>query len=457
MTELALKHTTLGAALQRTRARWARPQVLWLQADGVRELQAAGASPVQPWSSWCRAHAGGAAQVWVSGSLLHHLVSEAGMPLQDDAALRAYAGELLGHYFGTSAQRWALAPWRSGERSGACALQGADLAELRSVAQAHAVDLRALRPAWSGALTDLMASEPAWARAPRAALAWVEGPLVTWVGLQQGVCVALRHARLSAPTLDALGDALNHLRTELGQGAPVETLVLGFGLTAGTTPAWTGVRVLGRLDAEAPTLAQLGAVPNGSGLNLPQPDFVANGAGSSPLGWALAATGALVLATAAWTGWEGHQALEAAQQELAQLQSRARGRSAVVAPPVVRNSAQASLQQQSQLEATRAAREVAGLLQEPWGQILSQVETAGGKQVQWLGFDYTAVRAELRLEGLSADRKTALDVVDRLSALPGWQDVVLSRLMTGDQGLAGLRLDISARLQPNMLVAGVKP
>lgn len=450
MTELA--PSTVGGALRRLRSRWARPQTLWLQSDGVRELQAQGAGAVQPWSSWCQAHAGGAAQIWVGGALLHHLVSEAGMPLQDDAALRAYAGQLLGHYFGAAAQRWALAPWRSGERSGACALQGADLDALREVAQAHGVDLRALRPAWSVALAALLASEPEWARAPQAGLAWVEGPLLTWVSLQRGVCVGLRHARLAEATPQALGDTLNGLRAEAG--AAVETLVLGYGLTAGAVPPWSGVRILGRLDGDAPSLAQLSPPAKPAGAQLPQPDFVATGPRGSSLGWALAATGALVLATAAWTGWDSYQARDAAQQELAQLQSRARGRPVAAAAPVLRNSAQAASQQQAQLEATRAAREVAGLLQEPWGQVLGQVEAAAGGQIQWLGFDYTAVRAELRLEGLAADRKTALDVVDRLSALPGWQDVVLSRLMTGDQGLAGLRLDVSARLQPQQLLSG---
>nr|WP_316641421.1 hypothetical protein [uncultured Roseateles sp.] len=456
--------STLGGALRRLRARWARPQTLWLQPDGVCELQPGGASAVQPWTSWCQAHAGAAAQVWVSGALLHHLVGEAGMPLEDDAALNAYASQLLGHYFGAAAQRWALAPWRSGERSGACALQGADLAQLRAAALAHAIDLRSLRPAWSVALAALQASEPEWARAPQAALAFVEGQLVTWVGLQQGRCVALRHARLTEATMESLGEALTHLRAEQGQGAAVETLVLGCGLAAAPSPVlpvWPGVRLLGRLDGDAPTLAQLSPPAKPAGANLPQPDFVATGPRSSPLGWALAATGLLVLVTAAWTASESHAARETARQELAQLQNRARGRPAAltaVAAPVARNSsAQASSQQQAQLEATRAAREVAGLLQEPWGQILSQVETAGGKQVQWLGFDYTAVRAELRLEGLSADRKTALDVVDRLSALPGWQDVVLSRLMTGDQGLAGLRLDVSAKLLPQRLTAEARP
>lgn len=460
MTELATT-SILGSALRRLRARWARRQTLWLQADGVRELQPQGAAAVQPWSSWCQAHAGGAAQVWVSGALLHHLVSEAGMPLEDDAALNAYAGQLLGHYFGAAAKAWALAPWRSGERSGACALQGADLAQLQAVAQAHGVDLRSLRPAWSVALAALQAGEPEWARAPQAALTFVEGQLLTWVGLQQGRCVTLRHARLAEATLESLGEALNHLRAEQGKGAAVETLVLGYGLAAATSPPWPGVRILGRLDGDAPTLAQLSLPAKPAGANLPQPDFLVTGPRGSPLGWALAATGLLVLATAAWSAWESHAARDAAQQELAQLQNRARGRPAAVAVPVARNSAQAGSQQQAQLqaqqEATRAAREVAGLLQEPWGQILSQVEAAGGKQVQWLGFDYTAVRSELRLEGLSADRKTALDVVDRLSALPGWQDVVLSRLMTGDQGQAGLKLDVSAKLLPQVLTAEAKP
>lgn len=455
MTELS--PSTLGGALRRLRSRWARPQTLWLQPDGVRELLPNGATAVQPWNNWCQAHAGGAAQVWVSGALLHHLVSEAGMPLEDDAALNTYASQLLGHYFGAAAQRWALAPWRSGERSGACALQGADLAQLQAAAQAHGVALRSLRPAWSVALAALLASEPEWARAPLAALAWVEGQLVTWVGLQQGRCVTLRHARLAAATLESLGEALNHLRTEQGKGAAVETLVLGYGLAAANSPPWPGVRILGRLDGDAPTLAQLSLPAKPAGANLPQPDFLATGPRGSPLGWALAATGLLVLATAVWSAWESHAARDAAQLELAQLQNRARGRPAAVAAPVARNSAQATSQLQAQQEAARAAREVAGLLQEPWGQILSQVETAGGKQVQWLGFDYTAVRSELRLEGLSADRKTALDVVDRLSALPGWQDVVLSRLMTGDQGQAGLKLDVSAKLLPQVLVAEAKP
>jgi len=71
--------------------------------------------------------------------------------------------------------------------------------------------------------------------------------------------------------------------------------------------------------------------------------------------------------------------------------------------------------------------------------------------------DYNAGRQELRLEGLVADKLLALQMVDRLSAAPGWQGVILSRFQTGEQGLQGQRFELSAKLRPAALQVDLPP
>jgi hypothetical protein len=435
--------STLQRWRRRLAARLARPQPLWL--DGAA---AAG------FADWCQAHAGQAIELIVSARLSHELVCEPGLPLGEDEALAAYARQLFGHYFGAAAQRWAIAGWSDGTASppqhGASALHGADWAALRAAAEAHDVELRQARPAWSLLLQRLIAEEPDWARQPRAALAWIEGQVLTWLQLRAGQVIALRQLRLAEATPAALAGSLSELR---GDGESV--LVIAYGLEGEGMPMLPGVRVLGRLDAAAPPLAWF-AVPAEPAASLPRPDFLGPRITRSRLAWPLALTGALVLATAAWSLADSRAALAAAGEQhsrLAALLART-PRSAKPAPVSRFDTAaeQDRLQNQARL---RAAAEVQALLQQPWEPLLARVEQAGltppAGGLAWLGLDYSAGRNELRLEGLVQDKLVALQLVDQLAATPGWQNVVLGRFQNADAGLAGQRFELSARLQPARL------
>ena len=107
----------------------------------------------------------------------------------------------------------------------------------------------------------------------------------------------------------------------------------------------------------------------------------------------------------------------------------------------------------------RSAAEVQALLQQNWEPLLANVEEAGASlpagQLSWLSLDYSAGRNELRLEGLVQDKAVALQLVDRLAAAPGWDNVVLSRFQNGEQGLAGQRFELGARLQTERLKAAL--
>ena len=408
---------------QRLRAKLATPEPLFLDGDGAAKFAAL--------------PSGTAVDVIVSARLLHELVCEPGLPLDSEPALQAYARQLFGHYFGAPAQRWSLATWQAADQKGATALHGLDWPALAQAADAAAVHVRRVQPAWAPLLQRLAVEEPDWLRAPTAALAWVEGQILTWLVLEGGQLRRLRQLRLPTATQVALGEALAELR----EGASV--LVLGYGLDAGATPVWPGVRVLSRLDGVAPELDWF-ALPAEANTALPQPDFLGPRVVRARLAWPLAVVGGLALILAAGGLWASHQGLTEAQQRLAVIGGAAPVKAAVVAKPGA-----------APTQDNRAASEVQALLQQAWEPLLANVEQAGLQasqgQLSWLGLDYSAGRNELRLEGLTQDKLVALKVVDRLSAAPGWQGVVLSRFQTGEQGLSGQRFDLSARLSPALL------
>jgi len=447
------KSEALDSMRRALRARLARPQSLWLDARG--QLQ--GSSP----ADWAAAHAGSALELVVSEHLLAHLLSEPGLPLADDAAIATYARQLLVHYFGATAQRWALAPWRVGEAGdgdkgakGASALQGLDWPAVQASLAARQVRVQSLRPAWAAVLQALAPQEPQWLRAPQAALAWVEGSLLTWLELREGQCQVLRHQRLEAATLASLGEALAELRRE-----GMEVLLLGYGLAAGTVPTWPGVRVLGRLDGTAPEPERL-ARPAQAWAQTPRPDFLVQGRARSALVWPLAATGALVLAAAGWGAWDSRADLLQAQSRLASLRNQQRGlpvaKAATVAAAALASPGRTDPLEQ---ERQRSLAEVQRLLAQPWGHLLANVEQAGltgaPGAIHWLGLDLNTGRMELRLEGLASDKGVALQLVDRLSAAPGWGEVVLGRFQNGSEGMVGQRFELVAKLRPAMLQASL--
>ena len=417
--------------LRGLRARWTKPEVVFLRPEGVRL-----ASHDAPFADWCAENRGSVCALMVSARLLHEMNFDPGLPLPDDAARVAYARQQFTHYFGSQAQRWAFAAWSGG----ASALHGLDLSAQREAAQAHDVFLRSVEPFWAPLLRRLALEEPDWLRAPRAALAWVEGAHLSWLTLEDGRLQALRQSRLSAATQEALGDALAELR----DGRTV--LVAGYGLDAGATPVWPGTRVLGKLSDAFPEPA-LFTAPQESSAALPRPDFLGQPPERSALAWPLAAVGALVLAVAMWDATSSFQHRQAAEQRVAALQSKQQAAPAVQAAAPAPTPARGST-----VETDARAREVQALLQQAWEPLLANVEQAGAaSQINWLSLDMNAARNELRLEGLTQDKLVALQLVDRLNTAPGWSQVILGRFQNGEQGLAGQRFELSAHLSPSQL------
>lgn len=361
---------------QQLSARLAKPRRVFVTPGG------------DEFAAWCRDMPGTAVELIVSARALHELVAEPGLPLADLDAVQAYAQQQFAHYFGAAAQRFAVAPWQLGEAAGASALHGLDLTALRAQAEAAGVRVAAVRPAWAAWLASL----PAATRAGSGRAVWHEGPVAVVIQLDRGRVTALQSRRVN--TL-----------ADLGADAP---LAVG-------TPA----------DALAP---QPGPVT-------PQPDFLPR-SGRSPLAWPLAATGALVLATAAWSAVESHRALDVAQA--------ARDRVAALRPAAAPKPAA----RRAEPAENRSALEARALLAMPWEPLLTRVETAGAdaKTIAWLGLDASAGRGELRLEGLTPDKLLALQLAEQLGTTPGWRQVVLSRFSAAETGLTGQRFEINARV-----------
>lgn len=470
---------------------WARPQALFLNASGVQAAN----EPPQAFADWCRQHGGGAATVIVSTQLLHELVCEPGLPLDGEADLQAYARQQFSQYFGAAAKAWPFATWRVGatagangattatDRCGASALHGPGGAALAATAAAHQLLLRRVQPAWAPVLLRLAALEPQWLNAPAAALAWVEGPVLTWLLLQDGRLHSLRQLRLSAATPAALSETLLEL---LGQAPGIKTvLILGYGLAAGELAVAAighnaaAIRLLAPLDGSAPEPAwftpaasRSAATSAAPSAHLPQPDFMRPLLARSRLAWPLAVCGGLLLAASGWALLASHQQLTQTQDQMARLNSQAG--SLLNRPGSVTKSAPPA--KAAALDVQRSAAEVHALLQQAWEPLLSNVEQAGllpanslgnppsnsqsngpgnaaPAMISWLSLDYGAGRNELRLEGLVQDKLLALQLVDRLSAAPGWRDVLLSRFQTGEQGLSGQRFELSAKLDSAQLTA----
>lgn len=361
---------------QQLSARLAKPRRVFVTPGG------------DEFAAWCRDMPGTAVELIVSARALHELVAEPGLPLADLDAVQAYAQQQFAHYFGAAAQRFTVAPWQVGDAAGASALHGLDLAALRAQADAACVRVAAVRPAWAAWLASL----PAAMRAGSGRAVWHEGAVAVVIQLDRGRVTALQSRRVN--TL-----------ADLGADA---TLAVG-------TPA----------DALAPQ----------PGPATPQPDFLPR-SGRSPLAWPLAATGALVLATAAWSAVESHRALDVAQA--------ARDRVATLRPAAAPKPAA----RRAEPAENRSALEARALLAMPWEPLLTRVETAGAdaKTIAWLGLDASAGRGELRLEGLTPDKLLALQLAEQLGTTPGWRQVVLSRFSAAETGLTGQRFEINARV-----------
>lgn len=420
-------------------ARLAQPQRFWLDEAGLNALDGSASTPL---ADWAAQHGGSALSLIVSERLIHPLLCEPGLPLADASAVAAYAQQQFLHYFGSAAQRWPLAGWRQGqgEAAGAFALHVPDWPQRQELLAAQALRLASLRPASVAALQALAEQEPSWFLAEHAALAWVEGGLLCWVRLARGVPQAWQHLRLAEASSAALQERLTELQ------APWPGLLLrvrGYGL-ADALPQQP------RLQAAGPEAAHFER--SAAATAAPQADFIAQPPPRSRLAWPLLACGLAVLGTAAFSAWQGHEELQLLRQRTQAQQQLQRQVKASAAPSTSKSPAPA--RKGAEADDWKAAIEAQGLLRYRWDALLTTVEQAGqdpATPLSWLALDAAANRRELRLEGVVADKLQALQLVDRLSAAPGWREVLVGRLQNGNEGLAGQRFELTARLQAEQL------
>jgi hypothetical protein len=100
-------------------------------------------------------------------------------------------------------------------------------------------------------------------------------------------------------------------------------------------------------------------------------------------------------------------------------------------------------------ETPATAQRVSALLGHRWGALFTTLEDVTPAGMQWLRLEHEAEAGEVQIEGIAPAGQQALQVVDALSATPGWQDVALSRLETGSAAssstaVGGLRFEVRA-------------
>lgn len=490
---------------------WLRPTVaLYLPAD----------QPEQAFDAWCRTHPGVPVRLLLAGGLTHQaLVPEPTAPAAPGAWARlggrsapaqsARAAQDWAQHYGQEAYAWPLDTWRGAGLAGSVALHGASLAALQRSAQACGVRLRAVVPLWAALLPWADARQPQWwcagpnARlapspaagtgtgngtgatdAPTAALAVVEGALLTWVQCSPVGVREVLQRRLGDPTPDALEQKIHSLRTPQQR-----VLVVGFRLDAGSaaaaqaakatqtsqtsqaTQAW---QVLTPLDASAlpgPVLQALATPPwaRRAARRWPTPDVLRRPGSLGALGRFLVLLAWLGLAGSAALWQHSHanftQALHQRDAAAASLQSaRLAQRSAP--PPAAANAAGTGAGTVTSTGTPRTARPVqpggtpadvhlqarkvmAGL-RYAWAGLLLPIEAAASGNVRWLELDCNTeggpAGGRVRLLGQANTTAAALEAVQMLSAQNGWSQVVLSKVQDASardpQG--GVRFELTA-------------
>lgn len=166
----------------------------------------------------------------------------------------------------------------------------------------------------------------------------------------------------------------------------------------------------------------------------PAPDFAPRRSHAGLVGWALAATGALVLGTAGWDAHTLDEATAAAQQDLSRWERAARRQGPAVAKP----AAQAAATE----PARRRAWQIAAALGHPWPALFAATDAPAEAGLQWQRLQHDAASGEVLIEGRTVQPLAALPLVERLTQQPGWRDVVLVRLE--QRGADGARFEIHA-------------
>ena len=178
---------------------------------------------------WLSTHPGCRVNVVLGGSLTRQVVvADAGLPLDDETTLVAWARHQLAAYHGDAALSWPIVPWLSARQRGACALNGIDLFELRRVAAVHGVQLRRVEPWWSVALRAAEAQAPLVVKQPSWGLALVEATGLTWVACEHGRVAAIVHRRLDQALTADVVELVAELMADSPR--PLPACIVGHGL-----------------------------------------------------------------------------------------------------------------------------------------------------------------------------------------------------------------------------------
>ena len=249
-------------------ALWWHPDGLWDHGpQGLPWRPADAIAPPQHHASlaaWAEGRRGQAARLWLSGSCLHELLIDTGLPLADDAALLRYARGVLQHYHGDAAAGWPLAAWQAAGARGVTALHSVALDSLQATLRGAGVALRSVRPAWCQALAVAARRQPALLQGASTRLLVVEGLHFTQLDLAQGRLVGLQHRRLVQASEAALADwvAEHPVPLCLALGHGLATPTIGADDRAGLAP---GLTALGRLSSPVPGLGWWSATAESAG------------------------------------------------------------------------------------------------------------------------------------------------------------------------------------------------
>jgi hypothetical protein len=470
-------------------------ELLWLDEQGARWLANEATAwhedprPVFECLHECKP---GRTRVWLSETLVHHLVCEPGLPLADESAVRAYAQQQFEHYFGSQAQRWQIELWQQGQQKGATALTRPELlATARPALQAA----RQVSPAWCAALDLAMVAHGPMLQGSAAAVVWVEGALMCWISLRRGQVHQLQHHRLKQPTMEAL----NHRLVALQQ--PGQTLVvLGFGLAAGGVEFSPRHQILGDLTAPLPRVLSQGSVTAVNSKSWPCVEFSAKPKQASAASWAFAGSGAFALAISLGHAFVSYPAASSAffaapvvalksAHDVPKQNKPGAGQLLANAPRPPAPSA-GSLTTLQPTALVKGMNDVHAQLEHPWEDILLAVEhyalvssngatekrpvpatspglgslngmaapggvSTTGLAAQWLSLEHQAQSPELRVEGTGLDQAQALQMVDQWGRQTGWSQVLIGRFQASTDGSMTSRFDISARFDPRLLGAAV--
>jgi hypothetical protein len=180
---------------------------------------------------WMVRHPGQRMRLLLSSELLHQFCLPDDSPsLHDEIALADHARQRLVHYHGSDAQRWPLAVWQAHGQSGACALHGLDLEELKALARRHDVRLAAVGPWWAAALGTAAHRHPRLGQADQAGLLLAEGRRMTGLRIARGRVVEVGMRYLDEATLSSARAAAAEWLADGGTpDGPV--LLTGYGLS----------------------------------------------------------------------------------------------------------------------------------------------------------------------------------------------------------------------------------